>query len=42
VFASQAALDIVQYLRELDRTYPVPEIPTIEKAAETEGAVRNE
>lgn len=36
VFATQAALDIVQYLRELDRTYPVPEIPTIENAPKTE------
>lgn len=40
VFASQEALDIVQYLRELDRTYPVPEIPTVEKAPAAEGGAK--
>jgi cytochrome c oxidase cbb3-type subunit II len=40
VFASQQAMDIVQYLKELDRTYPVPEIPYVEKAATPEGDAR--
>lgn len=30
VVASQDALDLVQYLLELDRSYPVPELPVIE------------
>lgn len=38
LIATDAALDLVQYLRELDRTYPVKLIPTIEKtSADTTG-----
>ena len=40
VFATQAALDIVQYLKELDRTYPVAEIPTIDRTPANKGAAR--
>lgn len=39
LIATDAALDLVQYLRELDRTYPVELIPTVEKAsADTTGS----
>lgn len=34
LIARRDALDLVQYLRELDRTYPVKLIPTIEHAVE--------
>lgn len=33
LIATPDALDLVQYLRELDRTYPVKVIPTVEKSA---------
>lgn len=36
VIATQDALDLVQYLKELDRTYPVKAIPEIEKKAQTQ------
>lgn len=32
VVATQSALDLVQYLRELDRNYPTKAIPIVEKA----------
>ncbi len=38
MIATQQALDLVQYLKELDRTYPTKAIPTVEKAAKPTGA----
>lgn len=38
VVARQEALDLVQYLLELDHTYPVKAIPVIEKKPEAKGA----
>lgn len=36
VVARPEALDLVQYLKELDRTYPAPAIPVVEKTAEAQ------